>query len=104
MTSYVGMEVRMNRPVVVGVDGSPPSLVAAEYAAHAAALRSSPLHLVHGYLHPLGYGIPINPYDIGLPAPSEEARRMLEQTAGELTRRWPGIRRSLRSRARQRNR
>ncbi len=81
----------MNRPVVVGVDGSPPSLVAAEQAAQAAVWRSRPLHLVHGYLHPLGYGVAINPYDVGLPVPSEDGRKMLEQIAAELVDRWPGL-------------
>ncbi|GIJ22806.1 universal stress protein [Micromonospora lutea] len=81
----------MNRPVVVGVDGSPPSLVAAEHAAQAAVWRSRPLHLVHGYLHPLGYGVPINPYEVGVPAASEDGRKMLEQTATELVDRWPGL-------------
>ena len=76
----------MNRPVVVGVDGSPASLLAAEHAARAAVLRSRPLHLVHGYLHPLGYGVPVNPYDLGLPAPTEEAQKMLE-TDGRRARR-----------------
>lgn len=57
----------MNRQVVVGVDGSPASLAAAEQAAHAAVLRGASLHLVHGYLHPLGYGVPLNPYDLGCP-------------------------------------
>jgi nucleotide-binding universal stress UspA family protein len=81
----------MNRPVVVGVDGSPPSLVAAEHAARAAVQRSRPLHLVHGYLHPLGYGVPVNPYDLGLPAPTEDGQKMLEQAAADLVERWPGL-------------
>ncbi|MFI6780615.1 universal stress protein [Micromonospora sp. NPDC050276] len=81
----------MNRPVVVGVDGSPSSLVAAEHAARAALLRSRPLLLVHGYLHPFGYGVPLNPYDVGMPGPSEEAQEMLERTAAELVDRWPGL-------------
>ncbi|WP_433269347.1 universal stress protein [Micromonospora vinacea] len=81
----------MNRPVVAGVDGSPSSLVAAEHAARAALLRSRPLLLVHGYLHPSGYGVPLNPYDLGVPVPPEEAQQMLERTATELTGRWPGL-------------
>lgn len=81
----------MNRPVVAGVDGSPSSLVAAEHAARAALLRSRPLLLVHGYLHPSGYGVPLNPYDVGVPVPSERAQKMLERTAAELTGRWPGL-------------
>ncbi|MGN9812916.1 universal stress protein [Micromonospora sp. BQ11] len=81
----------MNRPVVVGLDGSPSSLVAAGYAARTAVQRSAPLHLVHGYLHPLGHGVPLNPYDVGIPEPSESAQTMLTRTATELVGRWPGL-------------
>ncbi|MFC3501968.1 universal stress protein [Micromonospora krabiensis] len=82
----------MDRPVVAGVDGSPASLAAAEEAAREAQLRDRPLHLVHGFLHPLGYGVPINPYDLGLPAPADTGQAMLEQAANDLADRWPGLR------------
>ena len=81
----------MNSPVVVGVDGSPTSYAAAGYAARIADQRGRPLHLVHGYLHPLGYGVGINPYDLGVPAPTRAAVEMLESAAEQLRSRWPGL-------------
>jgi nucleotide-binding universal stress UspA family protein len=41
-----------DKPVVVGVDGSVSSLVAARLAAQEAVLRDSPLRIVHGFLWP----------------------------------------------------
>ncbi|MGC4893458.1 universal stress protein [Micromonospora sp. DT31] len=82
----------MNRPVVAGVDGSPSSLAAADLAAATAVARSRPLVLVHGYLHPMGYGVPLNPYDLGVPAPTAESEKMLESVAADLADRYPGLR------------
>jgi nucleotide-binding universal stress UspA family protein len=80
----------VTRPVVAGVDGSPASLVAADVAARMAAARSLPVHLVHGYLHPFGYGVAIDPY-AGLPPPTEDAERMLEKAAATVRTAWPGL-------------
>ena len=81
----------MTDPVVVGIDGSPASLTAAQHAAEVAVMRSAPLLLVHGYLHPFRYGVPFDPYAVRLPPPSEEATRMLDEVAGGLRDRWPGL-------------
>ncbi|HEX5596706.1 MAG TPA: universal stress protein [Micromonosporaceae bacterium] len=81
----------MADPVIVGVDGSPGSRLAAQYAAEAAQWRHAPLILIHGYLHPFRYGVPIDPYAIQLPPPSEAAEQMLDKTASELRDTWPDL-------------
>ncbi|HEX5543157.1 MAG TPA: universal stress protein, partial [Micromonospora sp.] len=53
-------------PVIVGVDGSPGSRLAAQHAAETAQRSATPLILIHGYLHPFRYGVPIDPYAIQL--------------------------------------
>jgi nucleotide-binding universal stress UspA family protein len=79
-------------PVLVGIDGSPPSVAAAEFAAAFAQRREAPLRLVHAYQRPL-YG-----YDIaGLPleASDEQLRAVLEGTLADLAERlrvqFPGL-------------
>src|SRR3546814_10640647 len=39
---------------------------------------------------------PLNPYDLGVPAPTEEAQKMLAQVAAELTGHHPGLRTEVR--------
>ncbi|MFE6595069.1 universal stress protein [Streptomyces sp. NPDC057781] len=61
----------MSGLVVVGVDGSPPSLAAVDVAVREARLRSAGLHVVHGFtwpaLHP-----PVGPSPLG---PAQSALR-----------------------------
>lgn len=78
-------------PVVAGVDGSPASITAAEYAADVAVRRAVPLELLHGYLHPFRYGVPLDPYPVELPPPNEEAQRMLDAAAERLRASRPAL-------------
>ena len=74
----------MNRPrnehVVVGVDGSAPSLAALRWAAGEARLRGRPLHVIHCFVWPsfaAGYGlIPDDWFD---PRPRVEAQRLMAE-------------------------
>jgi nucleotide-binding universal stress UspA family protein len=80
------------RPVVVGVDGSPSSIAAAEHAAAVAAGRGAPLRLVHGYLHPRGYGsAPLEPYQAFPPPPPAHGDVMLSDLAGSLRKTHPDL-------------
>ncbi|MFF3941054.1 universal stress protein [Streptomyces phaeofaciens] len=80
--------------IIVGLDGSPESLAAADWAAREAAQREVPLRLVHA-------GEPLRPLYApfaGVPAPTAiDARRewaayLLHEAESRLTRRHPGLR------------
>jgi nucleotide-binding universal stress UspA family protein len=76
----------MPRTVTVGVDGSPESLAAAEWAAREAELRGLPLHLVHAW--------DWQPY--ALPVPDNAAHRhwggrVLREATERLHKHHPGL-------------
>jgi nucleotide-binding universal stress UspA family protein len=51
-------------PIVVGVDGSPSSLAAVDWAVREAHARQRPLRIVHAFLWPL-YDVPLGPSVVG---------------------------------------
>lgn len=78
----------MSRPVIAGVDGSPESLAAADWAAREARRRGVPLHLVHAWQW--------EPVDVppSLPGPDTVrhwAENGLRETGAALARRYPEI-------------
>lgn len=77
----------MTRAVVVGVDGSPESLAAADWAAGEAQVRGLPLRIVHAWLW--------QPLDIPVlqnrDAEAESARAVLREAEERVTHRHPGL-------------
>jgi nucleotide-binding universal stress UspA family protein len=77
MTEFSG------KPVVVGVDGSATALVAVRLAAREAALRDSPLRVVHGFLWPT-YQVP------NYGALRRDAERMVDKAVAAAASTVPG--------------
>ncbi|WP_406253789.1 universal stress protein [Streptomyces chartreusis] len=81
----------MSRTVTVGLDGSPESLAAADWAAREARLRAVPLRVVHaGEQQPHAYA-PFAAEAVALPGEDRSAR-MLHDAEVFLTYRHPGLR------------
>lgn len=81
----------MSRTVTVGLNGSPESLAAADWAAREALLRAAPLRLVHaGEQQPHAH-VPLAGEEVPQPA-ADRSARMLRDVEVALTRRHPGLR------------
>jgi nucleotide-binding universal stress UspA family protein len=75
--------------IVVGIDGSPPSLHALDWAARQAALTASSLEAVMTWQWPtsFGWGVPV-PNDID---PETEVRKTLESALDTVRSRYPDL-------------
>ncbi|MDQ0958082.1 nucleotide-binding universal stress UspA family protein [Streptomyces sp. B4I13] len=77
----------MLRPIVVGLDGSPESLAAADWAAREAQRRGLPLRLVHAWIW--------QPHDVpvseDLETQKQWALRTLREAKEDLTARYPDL-------------
>ncbi|WP_030313425.1 universal stress protein [Streptomyces sp. NRRL B-3229] len=85
----------MTRTLTAGLDGSPESLAAADWAAREAVLRDLPLRLVNAsewqapaYAPATGLGVPTPPRDLQHAA----AQRLLDEARAHIAGRHPGLR------------
>ncbi|MFD3786870.1 universal stress protein [Streptomyces cyaneofuscatus] len=77
----------MKKAVVVGVDGSPESLAAADWAAREASLRGLPLRIVHAWLwQPLD-----TPLVQNRETEAQAARAVLREAGGQVAGRYPEL-------------
>lgn len=77
----------MNHPITVGVDGSPESLAAADWAAREAVLRGLRLRLVNGW----GLASPLEPLAAGAEAEQRRAEQLLRDTQQRVLSRNPEL-------------
>jgi nucleotide-binding universal stress UspA family protein len=83
---------RADGPVVVGVDGSPSSARAVEFAASEAWLRDAELVAVHAWTMPAVVGPPaMMPLAYDPPAVVEKEERLLAESLAEVAERYPGL-------------
>ncbi|MER7457716.1 universal stress protein [Micromonospora sp. NPDC126480] len=83
---------RADGPVVVGVDGSPVSRLAVEFAAEEAALRGAELVAVHAYRHPTSGGPgDMQPLVYDENELRDEERRVLAESLAGIAERWPDL-------------
>ncbi|WP_129839992.1 universal stress protein [Streptomyces sp. RFCAC02] len=73
----------MSRPVIVGVDGSPQSRAAVEWAAREARRRGLPLRLVHAWVDESLYMAPVPDDSVG--------RQLLDDIGSDIARRYPDV-------------
>jgi nucleotide-binding universal stress UspA family protein len=78
--------------IVVGVDGSPASVHAVDWATREALSQNCPLRIVHAFLWPL-YNVPLGPPPFGPPDAGFEhfAERILAHAADRARRAAPGL-------------
>lgn len=80
------------KPIVVGVDGSPSSLDAAAWSGGEAALRDAPVHIIHAALE-WTYYVPLTPQpEPWGPAQAESVAEMLRNAAGRARADHPDLR------------
>jgi nucleotide-binding universal stress UspA family protein len=84
------VERDLGAPVVVGVDGSEPSLRAADWASDEAALRGVPLRVVHASLWERYEGTALAP-DVGGPGARPTAHGIADAAARRARARHPGL-------------
>ncbi|WP_327714350.1 universal stress protein [Streptomyces sp. NBC_00490] len=81
----------MSRNVTVGLDGSPESIAAADWAAHEASLMAVPLRLVHAGDQPPHSYVPFAEEAVPTPG-ADRGAHLLREVQVSLARRHPGLR------------